>query len=52
MPVLFTKVTANSKLNSYSYKDGYIPDALIYNLGANDYSNIIKPITSTFIYGY
>ena len=52
MPVLFTKITSNSKPNSYHFQDLYKPDAIIFNLGANDYSNFIKPGDDNFIFGY
>jgi hypothetical protein len=52
MPVLFTKITSNSKPNSYHFQDLYKPDAIIFNLGANDYSNLIKPGENNFIFGY
>lgn len=52
MPILFTKITSNSKSNSYHYQDSYQPDAIIFNLGANDYSNLISPGKDYFIFGY
>ena len=52
MPVLFTKITSNSKPNSYHFQDLYKSDAIIFNLGANDYSNFIKPGDDNFIFGY
>jgi lysophospholipase L1-like esterase len=43
MPVLFSKITSNSKPNTYSYQDKYSPDVIFVFLGVNDYNNIIKP---------
>ena len=52
MPILFTKTTSNSVPNSYHYQDKYTPDAIIFSLGANDYTNPIKPFKNIFIFGY
>ncbi len=45
MPVLYTKITSNSKPNTYTNQDKYAPDVIFVFLGVNDYSNlnIIKP---------
>ncbi len=52
MPTLFTRTTSNSKPNSYKYNDKYGPDAIIFFIGANDFSNIFKPKIQQFISGY
>ncbi len=54
MPVLYTKITSNSKPNTYTNQDKYAPDVIFVFLGVNDYSNlnIIKPSQNSFVYGY
>lgn len=52
MPVLFSKITSNSKPNTYHYQDKYKPDAVFVFLGVNDYNNLIKPGKHNFIFGY
>lgn len=52
MPILYTKLTSNSKPGSYNYQDKYDPHAIFILLGGNDYSNIIKPSSDSFVYAY
>ena len=52
MPVLYSKITSNSAPNSYSYQDNYSPDAIIFSLGDNDYSNPVPPKPTTFTFTY
>lgn len=52
MPVLSSKITSNSKPNTYHYQDKYKPDAVFVFLGVNDYNNLIKPGKHNFIFGY
>jgi hypothetical protein len=52
MSVLYSKTTSNSKPGSYYYQDKYSPDAIIFALGDNDYSNPIKPGDDYFVLTY
>lgn len=52
MPEIYTKITSNSKKQTYSYQDGYEPDAIIIKLGDNDFSNPIAPSEKVFRYSY
>lgn len=52
MPVLYSKITSNSKPDTYSYQDKYSPDAIIFSLGDNDYSSLIKPSDDYFVFMY
>lgn len=52
MGSLYSRITDNSKPDSYHYQDGIIPDAIFYFIGANDYSHPLGPEPSRFIEAY
>lgn len=52
MPVLYSKITSNSKPGTYHHQDKYNPDVIIVFLGVNDYNNLIAPGKNNFIFGY
>ncbi len=52
MPSLFSRVSDNSKENTYKIEDKYLPDALFLFIGTNDYSNIKNPSMNNFVTGY
>ena len=49
MQKLFTQITDNTKPNTYKYADKYSPEVFFFFIGANDYSNILKPNPRRFI---
>jgi lysophospholipase L1-like esterase len=52
MPTLYSKITSNSKPDTYHNQDKYAPDVIFVFLGINDYNNLIKPSQNNFVYGY
>ncbi|KAF5666498.1 lipase acylhydrolase [Fusarium circinatum] len=46
MPVLYTRYGANDADNSYTFPSSWVPDAVVINLGTNDFSylNVRQPV--------
>lgn len=52
MGSLYSRITDNSKVDSYKYQDGVIPEVIFYFIGSNDYSHPLGPESSPFINAY